>query len=109
MQHSARDHRAEKLFGWFVFLGPPGAAEEARLEAAAYEFAKANETTGLAVAALGDPQGPPGYRIAPDAEVTVVLFRNRKIIAKMAFTRAEWNASAADSVMRQLPKLLAAR
>jgi hypothetical protein len=109
VQQAALKHADSKLFGWFVFLGPGAAPAEARLEAAAYDFANANEATSLAVAALGDPQGPPGYRIAPDADITVLLFRNKKVIANFAYRKADWNVAAADAVLRGLPKLIAAR
>lgn len=108
LQQAARQHRGEKLFGWFCFLGEGGAASEQALETAAEAFARTNGASNLVVSALGDPQGPPGYVIAPDAAVTALFFRSGKVIANRAFRAAEWNARAADAVMGELPKLLGA-
>lgn len=109
VQQAVREHRQEKLFGWFCFLGQGGAASEQELETAAQEFARANAASSVVVSALGDPQGPPGYLIAPDAEVTVVLFRSGKVIANRAFRAGEWNPRAVDAVLGELPKLLETR
>jgi hypothetical protein len=102
-----RAHRKEQLFAWFVFLARDRASEPA-LEAAAYDFARANGATRMPVSALGDPQGPPGYLIAPEAEVTVLLFRGKKVVANHAFRTGEWNEKAVEAVLKELPGLLAA-
>jgi hypothetical protein len=104
---AVRAREKEKLFAWFVFLGEGGAATEAALEDATYQFARANEAAGLPVSVLGDPDGPPGYLIARDAVVTVLLFRNRKVVANRAFRAVEWNERAADGALQDLPALLA--
>src|SRR5947208_15186464 len=42
LEAATRAHRKEKLCGWVCFLGDSGVGAETRLEAAAYDFAKAN-------------------------------------------------------------------
>ncbi len=106
---AVRDREKERLFAWIVFLGEKGTDQETALEAAALEFARENQATGLAVSALGDPQGPPGYRIAADAEVTVLLYRDQKVVTNLAFRRGEWNGRAVDAILKAMPGLLAAR
>jgi hypothetical protein len=106
LQQAAREHQKERLFGWVVFLGERGTSAETQLEAAAYAFAKANEATSLVVSALGDPEGPPGYLIAPEAEVTALLFRDRRIVANRAFRSKEWDEHAVGDVLKEIPRLL---
>jgi hypothetical protein len=108
LQAVVREHPEQKLFGWVVFLGEGSTAAERDLENAAYQFARANEAAGLAVSALGDPQGPPGYLIAPEAEVTVLLYRRQKVVANLAFRASEWNTRAADQVIKEIPQLFTA-
>jgi hypothetical protein len=109
VRDAVRANQAAKLFGWFVFLGESGTAAETELEARAFRFAQENQGQTLAISALGDPQGPPGYRIAPEAEVTVILFRSGKVIANRSYTAREWGRGAAESALKDLPKLLAPR
>ncbi|MBM3947274.1 MAG: hypothetical protein FJ315_07775, partial [SAR202 cluster bacterium] len=73
LRDAIQERKKEKLFGWFVFLDEGKA--EAELEARLEQFARENSALSLPISALGDPQGPPGYRIAGEAEVTLLYFR----------------------------------
>lgn len=103
---SVREHAREKLFVWFVFLGPEDTAAETALERQAYEFARKNGAASMPVSALGEPLGPPGYLISPEADTTVLLFKSGKVRVNRAFRAKEWNAKAADGVLKDLPALL---
>jgi hypothetical protein len=52
-----------------------------------------------------DPVGPPSYKLAEDAEVTVVLFEDRKVVANFAFRKSELDDSAISRVKEQLTRL----
>jgi hypothetical protein len=106
VRDAVRSGHAQKLFGWFVFLSPADTASQTAAERQAFEFARANGATSLPISNLGDPAGPPGYQIDPDAQVTLVFFRSGKVLANRAFRAREWNNKAADSLVRELPKLL---
>lgn len=105
VRDAVRANEKFKLFGWMVFLAPDANAEHA-LETQAYEFARKNGATGLPVSVLGDPQGPPGYLVAPDAEVTVIVFRSGKVLYNRAYRKKEWSAKAATTALKELPKLI---
>ena len=105
IQSAVQANDKDKLFAWFVFLGTHGASAETKLGDAAYEFARANNASGLPVSVLDDPQGPPGYLISSDAEVTVLMFRKRKVIANRSYRAADWDNRAADAVIKELPAL----
>jgi len=109
LRDAVREHREQKLFAWFVFLGPQDSAGQLALERQAYEFARGNGATALPVSALGEPLGPPGYVIAPDADVTVLLFRSGKVRVNRAYRQRDWNNKAVDQILKDLPALLAAR
>jgi hypothetical protein len=107
LAEAIQEHQKEKLFAWMVFLAEPDTAAQTGMERRAYDLARANSATGVPISVLGDPQGPPGYLIAPDAEVTVLFFRSGKVVANRAFRAREWSARAASSALKELPKLLA--
>ena len=101
-----RDRQKDRFFGWMVFLGAGDTASETDLERRAYRFAQENGCTSVAVSALGDPQGPPGYRIAPEAEVTLIYFRHGKVLYNRAYTAREWSEKAADGARKEVVRRL---
>jgi len=105
VRDAVRANQKSKLFGWMVFLAPDAAGEQA-MELQAYEFARKNGATGLPVSVLGDPQGPPGYLISPDSEVTVIVFRGGKVLYNRAYRKKEWTSKAATSALKELPKFI---
>jgi hypothetical protein len=106
IRDAVREYRERKLFAWMVLLGPTGTASETALERAAYSMAEHASSTEIPVTALGDPAGPPGYRIAPDAYVTLLIFRSGKVLYNRAYTAKEWTPRAADEALKVLPSLL---
>lgn len=71
-------------------------------------LAKWSQQQGLksvAVGAFEDHDGPPAYLLADDADVTVMLFRNRKVIGNFAFRTGELNADRIAEVMKVMPQL----
>jgi hypothetical protein len=107
LRDSVRKYQDQKLFAWMVFLGATDTASETMLEKQAYEFARSNGASSLPVSALGDPQGPPGYLIHPEADVTVLMFRSGKVITNRAYRAKEWNGRAVDALLKDLPKFVA--
>jgi hypothetical protein len=108
LRDAVRTHEKTKLFGWLVFLSGSDTRSEHDFERQAYDFARKNGATTLPVSVLGDPVGPPGYLIAPEAEVTVIVFRKGKVLYNRSYTAREWGPRAAGSALRELPKLIEA-
>jgi hypothetical protein len=51
--------------------------------------------------------GPAKYNLAEDAEVTVLLYNRRKVIANHAFRKDELTPQAVETILGELPRLLA--
>jgi hypothetical protein len=66
----------------------------------------AKEKIENCVLAVDEPEGPKAYRIAPEAEVTVVLYTELTVKANHAFRRGEFNDKAADAIVADLAKIL---
>ncbi len=60
----------------------------------------------LPVGVFDDPVGPPSYKLNNDAEVTVMLYSNRKVLANFAFRSGELNEAAIKKIAETLPKLI---
>ena len=55
------------------------------------------------------PSGPDGFAIAPDAEVTVVLYTEHEVKANHAFRRGELSDAAITGIVNDLPKILTSK
>ena len=60
-----------------------------------------NVPTGI----FDDEVGPPSYRLAADAEVTVLLFVDKKVVANFAFRTGEVNEEALKKISTALKNL----
>ena len=59
----------------------------------------------IPVGVFDDPVGPPSYKLAGDADVTIVVFENRKVLANFAFRKGELDAAGIKKVADELARL----
>ena len=81
-------------------------AAKADLDALA-KWSKASAIKNAPVGAFEDVDGPPAYKLAVEADVTVLLFVKKKVVANFAFRADELTDEAVASVVEELPKLFA--
>jgi len=94
-------NRQQQMGSFVVFLSDK--------EGLAGELKAAAKARGLkhTVLSIDQPAGPEGFRVARDADVTVVLYREHSVKANHAFRRGELTAASCDRVLADLPKILA--
>jgi hypothetical protein len=98
----ANEKYADKKMGsFFVFLNNDSDELQNKLKAVA-----AKEHLKHTVLALDNAAGPKNYDVAPEADVTVVLYTDRNVKANYAFKKSELNAKAIDKIIADLPKIL---
>ena len=71
-------------------------------------LAKWSQKQGLKsvpVGAFEDTDGPPAYKLNRDADVTILLFVNEKVVANFAFRPDELTDDAIQTVVKRLPEL----
>ena len=59
------------------------------------------------VLAIDQPSGPEGFKVAADADVTVVLYREHEVLANHAFRKGELTDEALAKIVADVPKILA--
>jgi hypothetical protein len=69
------------------------------------KWAQDRSLKGIPVGAFEDADGPPAYKLAKDADVTVMLFVKEKVVANFAFRAGELDDKAVETVMKSVPKL----
>jgi hypothetical protein len=61
------------------------------------------------VLSVDEPRGPDGFSVAPEADLTVVLYRNFEIKANHAFRKGELTGKSVDAIMADVPKILVSK
>jgi hypothetical protein len=96
-------NRAREMGSFVVFLSEKeGLAEELKSTAA-------KNALKHIVLAIDAPAGPDGFQVAAEADVTVVLYSDHRVLANHAFRRGELNDAAIDKILADVPKILPAK
>jgi hypothetical protein len=94
-------HKEERLCSCAVFL-----SDSKELPAALKSMIQKEGVT-TTVLAIDEPAGPTSYKIAAEADVTVILYTHYSVKANHTFRKGELNAAACDAVIADLAKILA--
>lgn len=90
----------DELHAWMTVLGEKTVGLD--------ELGKWAKQAGLKTLPVGvfdDPVGPPSYKLAADADVTVLLFVDRKVVVNHAFRAGELDAAAVKKITEEVAKL----
>lgn len=99
------DHKASDLRAWVTFLHTDQSAFDPQVVA----WAKKQAVRNVPLAVFEDRDGPPSYRLARDADVTVLLFVKRKVVRNFAFRAGDLTDARAAEVLKALPAILPAK
>jgi hypothetical protein len=58
--------------------------------------------------AIDNTAGPKAYKVAKDADVTVIFYKNKKVAANHAFKKGELKGTDIDKIVADLSKILPA-
>jgi len=64
-----------------------------------------NEKVKNCILAIDNPAGPEDYKIAKDADVTVLVYKERKVTANLAFKKGEMKDKDIDTVLAEVAKI----
>jgi hypothetical protein len=91
----------DTVFAWMTVLGE----KTVSLDDLA-KWGKAAGLKGIPLGVFDDPVGPPSYKLNADAEVTVLLYNQRKVLANFAFRAGELNDEGVKKIAAALPRLI---
>jgi hypothetical protein len=95
-------NKSQQAAAFVVLLTSDPDADEAKLK----EFAKKHDIKHVPLTLFDGESGPPNYKVAKDAEVTVMLWKQRNVKANHAFAKGELNDSTVKKVLADTPKIL---
>jgi hypothetical protein len=90
----------DAMFAWLTMLGEKSVAPEALSK-----WAKQAGFKSLPVGVFDDPIGPPSYKLSEEADITVLLFVDRKVVANFAFRKGELDDKSIDTISSEVKKL----
>src|SRR5438105_1058631 len=95
-------HKATGLRAWVTFLS----ADQPTLDPEVVQWGRQHAIETVPLAVFEDTDGPPSYRLARDAEVTVLFFVKQKVTANFAFRKGELTEERVAEVMKSLPSIV---
>jgi hypothetical protein len=98
-------YKGVELRGWVTFLHEDQASLDAKVVAWAQKYAVRN----VPIAVFEDVGGPPSYRLALEADVTILLSVRQRVAANFAFRAGELNDAAIAEVLKALPRITATK
>ena len=95
-------NKGQQMKSFVVLLtdDPDGAEKE--LQA----FAKKHGISNIPLTFYEGVAGPPNYKIAKDAEVTVMLWRNLKVAANHSYAKGDLTSKTSQKVVDSTSKIL---
>ena len=96
--------KAADLRAWVTFLDK----DQSTLDPKVVDWGRKYALRNVPVGVFEDLDGPPSYRLSRDADVTVLLYVNRKVVANFAFREGELDESRVADVLKALPEILPA-
>ena len=99
------EHKKADLRSWITFLHEDQLSFDPKVIRWSQEHALKNLPLGV----FEDAGGPPSYRLAAEADVTVLLSVKQKVVANFAFRAGELSEAKIAEIMTALPKITAVK
>ena len=100
LEQATADHTDCKMGAFVVML-----SDDEKMEGQLKELAEKEKFKKL-VLTLDPPQGPPKYKIAKDADVTVILYDKKKVKKNFAYEKGKLTDQDVDAVLVAVKEIL---
>src|SRR5262249_149219 len=101
LDDAVKAHKAAELRSWVTFL----ADDQTKMDPQIVKWAK-KHAVSLPCAVFEDTVGPPTYLIAKEAEVTVMLSVDRKVVANFGYGGGEVDDAAISEIIKSVPNIV---
>lgn len=97
---AAVENTAKKMGSFAVFL-----SDDPKLEDSLKDLAKSADLKKF-VLSIDNPAGPAAYKVAKEADVTVVLYNKSKVQANYAFKEGELKDADIEKIIKDISKIV---
>jgi hypothetical protein len=98
---AVKEHKTAELRSWVTVL----ADDQTKMDPQVVKWAQKYALTSPC-AVFEDTVGPPTYLLAKEADITVLLSVNRKVVANFAFRAGELDDAAIANIVKSVPKIV---
>ena len=105
LDRALADHKKAELRAWVTFLQE----DQNTFDAEVVRWARKHAVRSVPLGVFEDLDGPPSYRLARDADVTVLLYVKQKVVVNAAFRAGELSDAKVKEVLGWVPKITAAK
>jgi hypothetical protein len=102
LDHAVGERKKDELRAWVTFLSN----DQPALDAQVVEWGKKHAIRNMPLGVFESEVGPPSYRLARDADVTILLFVKQKVVANFAYRSGELNDQRIGEVLKALPRIV---
>jgi hypothetical protein len=102
LSQTVKDHKKAELRSWVTFLSE----NQPELEPRLVEWGRQHGISNVSLGVFEDLDGPPSYRLSREADVTVLLSVNQRVVANFAFRPGELNDEKVKGILEALPKIV---
>ncbi len=92
------DHKSADLHGWITFLK----ADQLKFDPQVVHWSQEHALGRLPLGIFEDEGGPPAYRLNREAEVTVLVCNNQKVVANFAFRAGELTSARVAEILKAI-------
>ncbi len=97
----------KKMASFVILLSNDADADEAKLNKLAEKAGiKTGKEANLPLTIFDGVAGPPNYKIAEDAEVTVMLWKGQKAVVNHAFAKGKLDKDGVKAIVESTAKIL---
>ena len=96
------ENEDKKMAAFVVFLTDDPDALEPKLK----ELAQEHKIENVPLTLMEGQTGPPSYKIAQDADVTVMMWRDREVKANHAFAKGQLKSKDVEAISAETSKIL---
>jgi hypothetical protein len=105
LDRALSQYKTADLRAWVTFLSD----DQTKLDPRVVQWGQKHATGNVPLAVFEDVGGPPSYRLARDADVTVLLSVRQRVVANFAFRPGELTDARVAEVLRALPQITGAK
>jgi hypothetical protein len=98
---ATQDNKKAKMGSFVVFVGASDDMEKKLKELAEKEGIKST-----ILSTMSTPSGPEKYKVAKDADVTVVLYNKRSVKANYAFEKGKLTDADVEKIVKDVSKIV---
>ena len=97
----------KKMASFVILLSNDADADEAKLNKLAEKAGiKTGKEANIPLTIFDNIAGPPNYKIAEDAEVTVMLWKGQKAVVNHAFAKGKLDKAGVKTIVESTAKIL---